>query len=70
MTFPNINRNLVTYGQFPAQNEKLYFVFQVKLLLIIAVAIDDMNATFTCILKTVTAGVASIIYLWIIRVRH
>lgn len=55
---------------FVRKMKKLYFVFQVKLLLIIAVAIDDMNATFTCILKTVTAGVASIIYLWIIRVRH
>ena len=36
---------------FLRKMKKLYFVFQVKLLLIIAVAIDDMNATFTCILK-------------------
>lgn len=55
---------------FLRKMKKLYFVFQVKLLLIIAVAIDGMNAIFTCILKTVTAGVVSIIYLWIIRVRH
>jgi len=27
MTFPNINRNLVTYGQFFAQNEKIVFCF-------------------------------------------
>ena len=55
---------------FLRKMKKLYFVFQIKLLLVIAVAIDGMNVIFTCIFKKVTAGVASIIYLWIIRVRH